>query len=99
MNGLIEILESTYRPISRELYDSVERVCQSRYCVLVEMKDGSQLAAIALMARKNRLNEEFLCVGIAEVVREIRLDRIDAITLLEKNSPSGKLEFAAHAFD
>lgn len=94
-----QLFENVYCPISRELYDSVEVMCQSRFCLLIEMKDGSQFAALALMTRRNRLNEEFLCVGIAEVVREIRLDRIQAITLLEKNAKFGTLEFASRDSD
>ncbi|UUT22931.1 Rho-binding antiterminator [Pseudomonas sp. T8] len=80
---LNQLSGSAYEPINRELHEYLAITCRHHYRVLVELTEGSQFAALALMIRTNQHCEEFLCLGFAEAVREIRLDRIQAITPLE----------------
>ncbi|AWM95184.1 transcriptional antiterminator [Pseudomonas sp. 31-12] len=78
-----QLSQNSYEPISRELHEYLAIACRHHYRVLVELKEGGQFAALALMIRINQHHGEFLCLGFAEAVREVRLDRIRAITPLK----------------
>lgn len=89
-------LDNVYKPVSREVVEYLEMICSNRYCILVELDSGCQFAALALMVRVNRLKEEFLCVGIAEAVREVRLDSICAVTPLDLRPKFERLKVSAN---
>lgn len=88
---LNQLSGNPYAPISRELHEYLAIACRHHYRVLVELTEGSQFAALALMIRTNQHREEFLCLGFAEAVREVRLDRIQAISPLELSAKFTRL--------
>lgn len=76
---------SEYIPIACDLHDYVEIACLHRYRLSIELVDGSRFTARAVTTRNTR-EEEFLVLDESESVGEVRLDRLLAITPLDRNA-------------
>ncbi len=73
----------SYQPIDCDRHDFLEIACMHHYRLRIELNDGDELEAEAVTTRTAPSKEEFFCVKAADGAREIRLDRLRAITPLD----------------
>jgi len=76
-----------YTPIQCHLYDYIEIACLHHYTLNIDLLDGDQITAKAMTTGVHE-KEEFLVVETQEnnIKQEIRLDKINKITALDKNA-------------
>ncbi|MCX8957743.1 Rho-binding antiterminator [Erwinia psidii] len=69
------LTNEAYKPINCDDYDNLELACQNNWTLVLALKNGEQLKAIAtdMVSRKN---VEYLAVALSGEVRELRLDHI-----------------------
>ncbi|WP_434672764.1 Rho-binding antiterminator [Pseudomonas sp. R1-15] len=85
----------TYKPLHCDLHDYLEIACLCGYMLDIELIDGQHLTARAITTRTASTREEFLEVETADGRQEIRLDRLLAITPLDKHARFGRVVLAA----
>ncbi|MFV3368304.1 Rho-binding antiterminator [Pseudomonas sp. NY15435] len=75
-----------YQPLQCDLHDYLEIACLYRYWLRIELRDGLAFDAQAFTTHSRRnidgSLEEFLEVRVDDASRELRLDRLRAITPL-----------------
>ncbi len=75
-----------YRPLHCDLHDYLEIACLHRYWLRIELRDGLVFDAQAFTTHTQRTTagevEEYLEVRVDDASRELRLDRLHAITPL-----------------
>ncbi|MBO1536838.1 Rho-binding antiterminator [Pseudomonas sp. OA65] len=81
----------TYKPLHCDMHDYLEIACLCGYTLDIELTEGQRVTARAITTRTASTREEFLEVETAEGRREIRLDRLLAITPLDKNARFGRV--------
>ena len=86
-----------YQPLACALYDYLEIACLHGYRLQVELVDGSCFEARALDTRTAPGKEEFLILQSSDGQREVRLDRLRAITPLDPGASFGRLELRPDA--
>ncbi|MHB9801307.1 Rho-binding antiterminator [Pseudomonas sp. MT3] len=73
-----------YQPLHCDLHDYLEIACLHRYWLRIELRDGLAFDAQAFTTHTRRnadgVVEEFLEVRVDDASRELRLDRLHAIT-------------------
>lgn len=84
----------TYKPLHCDLHDYLEIACLCGYMLHIELTDGQHLTARAITTRTASTREEFLEVETADGRQEIRLDRLLAITPLDKHARFGRVVLA-----
>ncbi|WLG96795.1 Rho-binding antiterminator [Pseudomonas sp. FP198] len=84
----------TYKPLHCDLHDYVEIACLCGYMLDIELIDRQHLTARAITTRTASTREEFLEVETADGCQEIRLDRLLAITPLDKHARFGRVVLA-----
>lgn len=86
---------AAYRPLQCDLHDFLEIACLYRYWLRVELRDGPTFDAQAFTTHTRRNSqeglEEYLEVRVDDASREIRLDRLHAITPLEPTARFGRI--------
>lgn len=80
-----------YRPLDCDLHDYLEIACLYGYRLRIELEDGSWLNARALDTRTLPSKEEMLVVRAAGEERQLRLDRLHAITALTPGARFGRV--------
>lgn len=80
-----------YRPLACDLHDYLEIACLYGYRLRIELDDGSWLNARALDTRTLPSKEEVLVVRAAGEERQLRLDRLHAITALTPGARFGRV--------
>lgn len=80
-----------YRPISCDLHDHLEIACLRRLRLRVELTDATQVEGRALTTVSTVDKEEFLRLECADGLRELRLDRLHAISALDDESGFGRI--------
>lgn len=85
---------NSYQPLHCDLHDYLEIACLHAYRLQVELLDGESFTAEALTTRTNAQKEEFLCLHAVDGPREVRLDRLLAITPLGNGCSFGRVELA-----
>lgn len=86
-------MSTTYRPLACDLHDYLEIACLYGYRLRIELDDGSWLTARALDTRTLANKEEMLLVETAGAQRQLRLDRLRAVTALTPGARFGRIEF------
>ncbi|MGR4975799.1 Rho-binding antiterminator [Pseudomonas sp. LARHCG127] len=81
----------TYKPLHCDLHDYLEIACLCGYTLDIELTDGQRVTARAITTRTASTREEFLEIETADGRQEIRLDRLLAITPLDKNARFGRV--------
>ncbi|BBP81860.1 hypothetical protein PHLH8_15020 [Pseudomonas sp. Pc102] len=85
---------NAYQPLHCDLHDYLEIACLRSYRLRVELLDGEPFEARAQTTRTTTSKEEFLRF---DDLREIRLDRLLAITPLDPDAPFGRVLLAGAA--
>lgn len=80
-----------YRPISCDLHDHLEIACLRRLRLRVELTDATQVEGRALTTVSTADKEEFLRLECPDGLRELRLDRLHAISALDDESGFGRI--------
>lgn len=83
---------SPYQPVDCERHDYLEIACLYRYRLRIELVDGRRFEARALDTRTSPEKEEFLLVEGSEGRRELRLDRLQSITALDRAALFTRIE-------
>lgn len=84
-------MNDTYQPLACALYDYLEVACLHRYRLRIELVDGGELLAQALGTSTSASKEEFLVVGTDDGERQLRMDRLLAITPLDAGASFGRV--------
>ncbi|WP_043311515.1 Rho-binding antiterminator [Pseudomonas sp. ML96] len=84
-------MNDSYRPLACALYDYLEVACLHRYRLRIELVDGGELLAQALGTSTSASKEEFLVVGTDDGERQLRMDRLLAITPLDAGASFGRV--------
>lgn len=74
-----------YEPIQCHIYDHIEIACMRGYTLEIELNSGEKLQGIA-KTTKIINKEEFLVITTPQNQSEIRLDKINTITVLDDNT-------------
>ncbi|MCP1651093.1 Rho-binding antiterminator [Pseudomonas nitroreducens] len=86
---------SGYQPLHCDLHDYLEIACLYRYWLRIELRDGLAFDAQAFTTQTRRnaggVLEEFLEVRGDGASRELRLDRLRAITPLSAQALFGRV--------
>jgi Rho-binding antiterminator len=82
---------SDYKPIDCDLHDYVEIACMHGYRLLIELTNGTHFNAKALTTRSTATKEEFLVLEGNATHSEVRLDRLLAITPLDRAAVFGRV--------
>lgn len=85
---------NAYQPLRCDLHDYLEIACLHAYRLQVELLDGPSFTAEALTTRTSAQQEEFLCLQAVGGLREVRLDRLLAITPLGNGCSFGRVLLA-----
>lgn len=85
----------SYQPIDCDRHDFLEIACMHHYRLRIELVDGQAIEAEAVTTRTAPNKEEFFCVNAAEGMRELRLDRLRAITPLNDGASFGRVLLAS----
>jgi Rho-binding antiterminator len=85
---------SNYKPIDCDLHDYVEIACLHHYRLLIELANGTHFNAKAVTTRTAASKEEFLVLEGNETHSEVRLDRLLAITPLDRGAVFGRVVLA-----
>ncbi|WP_460094079.1 Rho-binding antiterminator [Pseudomonas sp. S2_B03] len=85
----------TYQPLDCGLYDFIEMVCMQHYVLDVEMLDGQRVKARALTTKTSATKEEYLQLESPNLLQEVRLDMISAITVLDEGAGYQRKEFTS----
>ncbi|EQM71855.1 Rho-binding antiterminator [Pseudomonas tohonis] len=85
---------NAYQPLHCDLHDYLEIACLHGYRLRVELSDGEPFEARALTTRTAASKEEFLRF---DDQREVRLDRLLAITPLDPGASFGRVLLAGAA--
>jgi len=90
---------SDYQPLHCDLHDYLEIACLYRYWLRIELRDGLAFDAQAFTTQTRRnaggVLEEFLEVRGDGASRELRLDRLRAITPLSAQARFARVELDA----
>lgn len=85
-----------YQPMDCDLHDFLEIACLYRYWLRIELRDGLAFDAQAFTTHTRRnadgALEEYLEVRVDDASRELRLDRLQAITPLAAQALFGRVE-------
>lgn len=88
-----------YQPLHCDLHDYLEIACLYHYWLRLELRDGLAFDAQAFTTHTRRNTdgslEEYLEVRVDDASREIRLDRLHAITPLSAQALFGRVELDA----
>lgn len=85
-----------YQPLDCDLHDFLEIACLHGYRLQVELLEGQGFVARALDTRTAPSKEEFLVLQGDTGRKEIRLDRLLAITPLDAGASFGRIELAGN---
>ncbi|MCU9949975.1 Rho-binding antiterminator [Pseudomonas sp. PDM13] len=85
---------NAYQPLHCDLHDYLEIACLHGYRLRVELSDGEPFEARALTTRTAASKEEFLRF---DDQREVRLDRLLAITPLDPGARFSRVLLAGAA--
>lgn len=84
-----------YQPMQCDLHDYLEIACLYRYWLRIELSDGLIFDAQAFSTHTRRdadgQLEEYLEVRVDDASRELRLDRLHAVTPLETAARFGRI--------
>ncbi|QRY78882.1 Rho-binding antiterminator [Pseudomonas sp. PDNC002] len=84
-----------YQPLHCDLHDYLEIACTYRYGLRIELRNGLvfEAAAVTTHTRRNAQGnlEEFLEVQVEGASRELRLDRLRAITPVVAEARFGRV--------
>ena len=84
-----------YQPLHCDLHDCLEIACLHRYWLRIELRDGLAFDAQAFTTHTRRRPdgalEETLEVRVDDASRELRLDRLHAITPLSAPALFGRV--------
>ncbi|MFV3304199.1 Rho-binding antiterminator [Pseudomonas sp. NY15181] len=87
---------SDYQPLHCDLHDFLEIACLYRYWLRIELREGLVFDAQAFTTHTRRNAngelEEFLEVRVDDASRELRLDRLHAVTPLAAQALFGRVE-------
>ncbi|WPP47680.1 Rho-binding antiterminator [Pseudomonas sp. AN-1] len=85
-------MSDSYRPLACDRHDYLEIACLYGYRLRIELTDGSWLEGRALDTRTLPNKEEVLLVQVAGATRQLRQDRLRAITSLTPGARFGRIE-------
>jgi len=83
----------TYQPLDCGLYDFIEMVCMRHNLLDVEMLDGQRIKARALTTKTSASKEEYLQLESPNLLQEVRLDMISAITVMDEGAGYQRKDF------